>query len=209
MVRRADARRNHLLLVLAAREVFAEQGSGAPLEAVARRAGVGSATMYRHFANRHDLVIAAYADETTALCTTPPAGPPNDALFGWLRELVAYLSTKRDIALALTDADRPDSALFDRWHHTVLGTLTGLLDAAQGSVRPELTADDLLRLAAGVALTGTDQARQARLLDVVRAGARLTPTAGSPVRWAGSSSVGSGRRRPGAGRGGPSAGRSG
>ena len=173
MVRRADARRNHTLLVLAAREVFAEQGSGAPLEAVARRAGVGNATMYRHFATRHDLVIAVYADETAALCATRLAADPHDALFAWLRRLVAYLATKRDIALALTDPDRPDSTLFDRWHRTVLGTLTGLLDAARNTVRSDLTATDLLLLAAGIAVT--DARRHDRLLDLVRNGARLPP----------------------------------
>lgn len=203
MVRRADARRNHALLVLAAREVFAERGSGAPMEAVARRAGVGNATMYRHFATRHELVIAVYAEETAALC----AARPGDTLFGWLRSLVGYLATKRDIALALTDADRPDSTLFDRWHRTVLATLTNLLDAA--TVRPGLTATDLLLLAAGIALTGTDPARHDRLLELVRAGARVTPTAAPPVRSPGSSSTRSGHRPPGAAPAGPSAGRSG
>lgn len=199
MARRADARRNHTLLVLAAKEVFAEQGSGAPLEAVARRAGVGNATLYRHFANRHDLVIAAYADETAALCAV------RDSLFGWLRRLVAYLATKRDVALALTDPDRPQSTLFDRWYDTVLGTLTALLDRA--TVRPELTPTDLLLVAAGIALTGTDPARHDRLLAVVRDGARFTPTAAAPVRSAASWSPRSGRRPPGAAPAGPSAGR--
>jgi AcrR family transcriptional regulator len=202
VVRRADARRNHTLLVLAAREVFAEQGSGAPLEAVARRAGVGNATMYRHFANRHDLVIAVYADQTAALCAAiPPIPDPHDALFGWLRRLVAYLGTKRDIALAVTDPDRPDSALFDRWHHTVLATLAVLLEP----LRSELTATDLLQLAAAVAIT--DPARHDRLLDLMRTG--ITRTAAPPVRSAASSSARSARRTPGAAPAGPSAGRSG
>ncbi|HEY1572892.1 MAG TPA: helix-turn-helix domain-containing protein [Pseudonocardiaceae bacterium] len=207
MARRADARRNHTLLVLAAKEVFAEQGSGAPMEAVARRAGVGNATMYRHFANRHDLVIAVHADETAALCSAQPTGPARDALFGWLRRLVAYLATKRDIALALTDPNRPQSTLFDRWHDTVSSTLATLLDAT--TVRPGLTATDLLLLAAGIALTGTDPARHDRLLGVVRDGARLMPTGATPVRSAAWSSPRSGRRPPGAAPAGPSAGRSG
>jgi AcrR family transcriptional regulator len=207
VVRRADARRNHVLLVLAAREVFAEQGSGAPLEAVARRAGVGNATMYRHFANRHDLVIAVYADETATLCAARPALPPHDALFAWLRELVAYLATKRDIALALTARDRPKSTLFDRWYDAVRGTATGLLDLARAGVAPELTGTDLLLLAAGIALTGTDPARHDRLLGLVREGARLTPTGGPPVRSPGSSSARSAHPPRGAAPAGPSAGR--
>jgi AcrR family transcriptional regulator len=209
VVRRADARRNHALLVLAAKEVFAEQGSDAPLEAVARRAGVGNATMYRHFAARHELVIAAYADQTAALCVVRPGLSAEDTLFGWLRTLIGYLATKRDIALAVTDADRPESTLFHRWHHTVLGTLTALLDAARPAVRPELSATDLLLLAVGIALTGTDPARHGRLLDVVRDGARVTRTGAPPVRSPGSSSTRSVHLRPGGAPAGPSAGRSG
>jgi AcrR family transcriptional regulator len=178
-IRRADARRNYELLLLAAREVFAEQGSGAPLEVVARRAGVGNATMYRHFAARHELVIAVYADEVTALCAR--AGvlaaelPPADALFGWLRAVIDHLATKRDVALVLTDDDHgPRSALFDRWHQAMLGTLSALLARAQRAevVRTDLTAADVLLLAAGIALTGTDGARHDRLLDLLRHGAR-------------------------------------
>src|SRR5262249_28001654 len=122
--RRADARRNYELLVLAAREVFAEQGVGAPLEDVARRAGVGNATMYRHFAARHELIIAVYADEVPALCAR--AGvltgevAPDEALFRWLHGFVDHLSGKRDLALVLTGGH--GGALFDRWHQAMLGT---------------------------------------------------------------------------------------
>jgi AcrR family transcriptional regulator len=169
--RRADARRNYDLLVLAAREVFTEQGADAPLEEVARRAGVGNATMYRHFAARHELVLAVYADEATALRAHADALaarlPPVDALFGWLAAVVAHLATKRDIALLLTEGGRRPSALFDRWHQAMLGSGATLLAAAG---RGDLDATDLLLLAAGIALTGTDPARHERLLHVVRHG---------------------------------------
>jgi AcrR family transcriptional regulator len=175
--RRADARRNYELLLLAAREVFAEQGSGAPLEVVARRAGVGNATMYRHFAARHELVIAVYADEVTALCGRAAALAaelsPDDALFGWLRGVVDHLATKRDVAIVLTGERRePPSALFERWHHAMLGTMSALLTRAQRAqvVRADLDATDLLLLAAGIALTGTDGARHTRLLEALRSG---------------------------------------
>jgi AcrR family transcriptional regulator len=185
--RRADARRNYELLLLAAREVFAEQGSGAPLEVVARRAGVGNATMYRHFAARHELVIAVYADEVTALCARAGAlaaeSSPDEALFGWLRGVVDHLATKRDVALVLTEAEQPRSALFDRWHHAMSGTTSALLTRAQraGVVRAVLDATDLLLLAAGIALTGTDAARHDRLLDALRHGTvQLTTPPESP-----------------------------
>src|SRR6185312_14329068 len=65
---RADARRNRELLIAAARALFNEQGTEAPLDEVARRAGIGNATMYRHFPDRRELLIAVYADEVEALC---------------------------------------------------------------------------------------------------------------------------------------------
>src|SRR5664279_10974 len=85
--RRADARRNYDLVLQAAREVFAERGAEAPLDDIARRAGVGNATMYRHFPTRRDLILAVYSDEVTQLCehgtTLLVQEPPDDALFAW------------------------------------------------------------------------------------------------------------------------------
>jgi AcrR family transcriptional regulator len=169
--RRADARRNYELLVLAAREVFAEDGADAPLEEVARRAGVGNATMYRHFAARHELVLAVYADEAAALTASAEVLatqlPPADALFAWLRAVVEHLATKRDIALVLTEARVRPSALFDNWHRAMLGRAATLLAAVD---QPDLDATDLLLLAAGIALTGPDSARHDRLLGLLRHG---------------------------------------
>jgi AcrR family transcriptional regulator len=176
--RRADARRNYELLIMAAREVFTEQGADAPLEEVARRAGVGNATMYRHFAARHELLIAVYADEIVALCARAGALTgelaPEDALFGWLRGFVEHVASKRDLALVLTSGQ--GGALFDRWHQAMLGTVSVLLARAQraGTVRADIDAADVLLLACGIALTGADGTRQRRLLDVFRNGAART-----------------------------------
>ena len=173
--RRADARRNYEILVMAAREVFAEQGAGAPLDEVARRAGVGNATMYRHFAARHELLVAVYADEIAALCaragTLAGELAADDALFAWLYGFVEYVAGKRDLALVLT-GDHGGGPLFDRWHQAMLGTVTVLLTRAQraGTVRTDIDPADVLLLACGVALTGTDPTRQRRLLDVLRNG---------------------------------------
>lgn len=180
--RRADARRNYELLVLAAREVFAEQGAGAPLEEVARRAGVGNATMYRHFAARHELIIAVYADEVTALCaraaTLTGEVAPEDALFRWLHGFVDHVATKRDLALVLTSGQ--GGALFDRWHQAMLGTTSVLLARAQraGTIRTDIDAADVLLLACGIALTGSDAKRHNRLLDVLRNGTARGPRRG-------------------------------
>jgi AcrR family transcriptional regulator len=174
---RADARRNHDLLLAAAKEVFAERGADAPLDDVARRAGVGNATMYRHFPTREELVIAVYSDEVTALCEQGEAllreEAPGDALFGWLGAFIAHVATKRGLALALTD-DRAGrrSALFDRWHEAMHATASALLARAQraGAVRAELDVADLLALANGIALTGADEERIHRLVWLIRTG---------------------------------------
>ena len=108
--RRADARRNYERVLAAAKEVFGELGVTAPLDEIARRAGVGNATMYRHFPTRRELVIAVYADEVTALCElgrSLAADPsPGDALFRWLRAFITHVATKRELPLAIPDDDR-------------------------------------------------------------------------------------------------------
>jgi AcrR family transcriptional regulator len=180
--RRADARRNHALLLTAAKEIFAEHGVDAPLDDIARRAGVGNATMYRHFPTSQEFIIAVYSDEVTALCaqgeTLLDDDSPGDALFAWLREFIAHVSTKRELALALAD-DRAGrrSALFGGWHRAMHSTASALLQRAQrtGAIRPELDIADLLALANGIALTGADTAQIQRLISLVRNGADTTP----------------------------------
>ena len=178
---RADARRNRDLLLAAAKEVFAERGADAPLDDVARRAGVGNATMYRHFPTREELIVAVYSDEVTELCGRGEAllaeERPDDALFVWLEAFTAHVETKRELALALTD-DRTGrrSELFGRWHDAMRATAEALLDRARrdGTVRPDVRAADLLALANGVALTGDGGTRTRRLLALVRRGATVS-----------------------------------
>src|SRR5438270_13729060 len=95
---RADARRNYEKLISAAREAFAEDGTSASLEDIARRAQVGIGTLYRHFPTRQDLLEAAYVDEVEAICRSAGdlAGlPPWDALVAWLHRFVRFAATKR------------------------------------------------------------------------------------------------------------------
>lgn len=176
---RADARRNRELLLAAAREVFGEHGADAPLDEVARRAGIGNATMYRHFPTRRELLIAVYADEVTALCAQGDAlledESPGDALFAWLRTFVAHVAGKRELALAIPgDQDGERSALFDAWHAAMRATAAGLLARAQsaGEASAGLDPVDLLTLANGIAVTSTDASQAERCLAVIRDGAR-------------------------------------
>src|SRR5947208_2495681 len=104
---RADASRNAARLLAAAREVLAEAGNDVALDAIARRAGVGNATLYRHFPTRGDLLVAVYADEVAELCARGAAllqdPDPVGALFAWLEEFVLHVAAKRPLAHAATE----------------------------------------------------------------------------------------------------------
>jgi AcrR family transcriptional regulator len=175
--RRADARRNAALLLAAAREVFAEQGTDAPLDEIARRSGVGNATLYRHFPDRRELIIAVYAEEVTELCDRGRAlldeNPPGEALATWLAGFVTHVATKRQLATAIHD-DRAGqrAALFGGWHDSMRATVSALLERAQraGDVRTDVTAADLLALAHAIALAGADADQAGRLLELARHG---------------------------------------
>ncbi|GAA1694232.1 TetR/AcrR family transcriptional regulator [Fodinicola feengrottensis] len=176
--RRADAQRNYDLLLATAKEVFGEHGADAPLDEVARRAGIGNATMYRHFPTRRDLLVAVYADEVTALCARGEAllvaDSPGDALFQWLRSFIAHVVTKQDLARSLMAGPAGlHSERFGQWHDAMLSTAGSLLVRAQeaGDVRADLPVRDVLWLANGIALTGADDERAVRLLRLVRDGA--------------------------------------
>ncbi|MEV0650188.1 helix-turn-helix domain-containing protein [Phytomonospora sp. NPDC050363] len=185
--RRADAQRNYDQLVAAAKDVFHDHGVDAPLDDIARRAGVGNATMYRHFPTRRELIIAVYSEEVAELCARSRSllaeDPPGDALFAWLRDFIAHVAAKRELALSITD-DRTGqrSALFDRWHQSMHTAASALLTRAQsaGAVRADLNASELLALANGIALTTTDATQAERLIVLVRQGTdtRSTPADG-------------------------------
>jgi len=169
--RRADARRNRERLLATARELFEERGAGVPLDEIARRAGVGNATMYRHFPTRRDMIIAVYADEVERLCAKGrdllAAPSPWDALFGWLRDFIEHVAGKRELIMAIPDDhDGERSELFERWHSAMNATAAALLarTGAPCDVR------DLLAAAHGIALAATDPEQAHRLLEYYRRG---------------------------------------
>src|SRR5689334_6586573 len=95
---RADARRNYDALVSAARELFASEGTSAPLEEIAKRAGVGIGTLYRHFPTRQALLEAVYLEEVQAMAESADelaALPPWEALVEWFRRYVGFAGTKK------------------------------------------------------------------------------------------------------------------
>lgn len=179
---RADARRNRDRLLAVATEALAKDVE-VPLETIAERAGVGIGTLYRHFPSRDALIEAAYRHEVAELCDAAPAllqadRPAVDALREWMGRFVGYAATKRGLGGALRAAVGPDSALFGETRASILGALATLLDAcrAEGSVRADVDADDVMRAMWGVWLVpdGPEwDAQVRRLLDLVVCGLRF------------------------------------
>jgi AcrR family transcriptional regulator len=175
--RRADAARNADILLAAAKELFAERGPDVALDEIARRAGVGNATLYRHFPTRGDLMVAVYADEVDALCQRGTdlshAVAAGEALHEWLDSFVVHIADKRALALAVTDhPDDRRTRLFDEWHRAITATADVLLRRAvkAGAVRPDLAVGDLLALVSAAAIASTDAAHARRLLEILHSG---------------------------------------
>ncbi|MFK0169892.1 TetR/AcrR family transcriptional regulator [Streptomyces sp. NPDC090306] len=155
---RADARRNYERLLKAAAEAFAEHGEGASLDDIAKRAGVGSGTLYRHFPTRQDLLEAAYVDRIDAIAARADEIaaqlPPGQALVEWLRELsegmIQVRGLKSLLGSAVTDGS---SYVVTACGKSVKGAAERLVTAAQreGTLRPDLEPVEVLRLAHGVA----------------------------------------------------------
>jgi AcrR family transcriptional regulator len=174
---RADARRNFDALLVAARDVFADQGTDASLEEVARRAGVGIGTLYRNFPTRQDLFESVYISEVEELCGAARAladRDPWDAVVAWVHRFVGYVATKRALLEALSHA----SPVFRACRAEIEVAGEPLLQRAQdaGVVRADLTFDDFLRLISGITSgTFTDDAQRDRVLEIALDGVRTRP----------------------------------
>lgn len=156
---RTDARRNVEKLVAVARDAFAEHGADASLIDIARRAGVGSGTLYRHFPSRSALLLEVYRQEIEALgalaATLRDAVDPFGALAEWLRAFADYTTRCRGLKGLIAAADaETDTSVAGWWRETVLGAAIQLLDRAQrsGAARADITAIQVLRLVNAVAL---------------------------------------------------------
>lgn len=172
---RADARRNHDLLVAAAMAVIAEKGPDASLNEIARRAGVGPGTLYRHFPTRDALLAAVFQGRLTRLCAQAKelaeAMPPGEALVAWLRLLITHAMTDHGLGARMMLAT--SSAGVDCWA-MLRGAAERLLHPAQraGSVRADVEFVDLVELTAGIAQATTDPGRAERLLTLTLDGLR-------------------------------------
>jgi AcrR family transcriptional regulator len=175
--KRADARRNYDKLVAAAREVFSTDGTSAPLEEVARRAGVGIGTLYRHFPTRQALLEAVYLEEVEGMARAAAElsdVAPWDALSQWLHQYVGFAATKRALTEALVDVD-PDSDALQACRAALLGAGSELVERAQraGVIRPDTTFGDIGRMVSGIAMVPTaDPEQQERMLSLALDGLR-------------------------------------
>jgi AcrR family transcriptional regulator len=154
--KRADARRNYEKVLTAAREAFAEGGESTALEEIARRAGVGIGTLYRHFPNRQSLLEALYVNEVEEVCRSAAeldAADPWEALNGWFERLIGYLAAKQALAHELLNYLDQDAPLFQVCRTSLYAAGAPLLKRAQeaGAVRPDVEFPEVMHMVVGIA----------------------------------------------------------
>jgi AcrR family transcriptional regulator len=177
---RADAQRNYDRLIESARETFTELGGDAPLEEIARRAGVGIGTLYRHFPNRLDLLETVYREDVDRLAALGRSLvedlPPWDAMEAWLQEFSAYAMTKRILLQEIVAVAGKDAAVFTHSRAVITETAELVIGGAQraGVVRGDIEVIDVTRLVGGCTMMpGSDAEQQRRMLRLVLDGLRV------------------------------------
>jgi AcrR family transcriptional regulator len=168
---RADARRSLAALLEAAKDVFADLGVDAPVRMIAEKAGVGVGTVYRHFPQRSDLIVAVFRNEVDACAdaasTLSARYAPGEALDRWLNRFIDFLATKRGFSAALHSGDPAYAALPNYFLARMGPALSGLLAtaAAAGEIRSDVEPVDLLLAIARLCSPGdeggiTEQSRR-------------------------------------------------
>ncbi|HEX4722129.1 MAG TPA: TetR/AcrR family transcriptional regulator [Pseudonocardiaceae bacterium] len=180
---RADAARNRERLLVVAVRAFSEDAD-VTLDAIAKAAGVGIGTLYRHFPTREALVDAAYRNELARLCDAVDDLlcdlPPDAATRAWMDRFVDYMTTKRGMAEALraliASGGNPFGASRDKLTTAITALLTA--GAAAGTIRPDVDPGDVLVSLSGVSLAAGEPAQRdqaSRLLDLLMDGLRYQP----------------------------------
>jgi AcrR family transcriptional regulator len=175
---RADGRRNRERIVAAAAELVSRDGAQASLEEIARRAGVGSATLHRHFPSRRALLEAVFRAGVAHLCERAAAQPgedPGAELAAWLEELTVYTATHRGLAAALLagpDGLSPEEFCSSDMLHGKLDVLVARASSV-GAIHVGATTGDLMTLANAIAVATEDEpAAASRLLRLALTGIR-------------------------------------
>jgi len=168
-------------LIDAAKAAFTAVGLNVSLEEIARRAGVGIGTLYRHFPSREAVVEAVYRREVEQLAEAVPqllkSSAPGEALHRWMHLFVDYVATKRLIAPSLSGSAGANSALRASSAELITQAITTLVKRAadRGEVRKDIAPSDLLRAMVGVSYGNPDKAWEAsarRLIDLLMDGLR-------------------------------------
>jgi len=179
--KRADARRNYEKVLSAARDAFAEGGEATSLEEIARRAGVGIGTLYRHFPNRQALLEALYVNEVAELSRSAEQldeVDPWEALNNWFERLIGYLATKRALAAELTNYLDPGAPLFQACRASLFAAGEPLLKRAQDArvVRGDVDFSDVLHMVAGISkIPASDPKQVEHIIRIALDGLRYRP----------------------------------
>jgi AcrR family transcriptional regulator len=178
---RTDARRNRERILEVAKEAFTRFGGNASLDDIAKQAGVGPGTLYRHFPTRDTLIEAVYQTEVAKLAAAQhkfaETLPPVEALRAWMLLFVDHIAAKQIIAPALNTVVGGASKLYEGSRSQVQAAVEALVKRAikSGDIRRDLDAFDLLRALIGVSHvnSGPDWRQSARrLVDILIAGSR-------------------------------------
>ena len=186
---RTDAQRNRQRILEVAKEAFARSGANTSLDDIAKQAGVGAGTLYRHFPTRDALLEAVYRTEVEKLAAAEQklaqAMPPIEALRAWMLLFVDHIATKQIIAPALNTFVGGPSKLYEGSRARITGAIQGLVKRAieSGDIRRDLDPFDLLRALIGVSnvASGPDWKQSAkRLVDILILGSRPVALALAP-----------------------------
>jgi len=178
---RADAQRNRGRVLEVAKEAFTRSGADASLDDIAKQAGVGAGTLYRHFPSRDALLEAVYRTEVEKLAAAQEkfaeTMSPIEALRAWMFLFVDYIATKKIIAPALNTLVGGPSKVFEASHDQIWGAIRTLVKHAikSGDIRKDLDPLDLLRALIGVANVASSpdwQQSARRLVDILIIGSR-------------------------------------
>lgn len=178
---RADAERNRERVLEVAKEFFTRSGADASLDDIARQAGVGAGTLYRHFPSREALIEAVYRTEVEKLAAAQrnfaETMPPIEALRAWMLLFVDYIAAKKIIAPALNTLLGRESKVIEASHNQIWEAIRALVKRAikTGDIRKDLDPIDLLRALIGVsnvASTPDWQQSARRLVDILIIGSR-------------------------------------
>jgi len=178
---RSDALRNRERILEVAKAAFTRQGANASLEEIAKQAGVGAGTLYRHFPTRDELIEGVYRNEVGKLAAAAArfaeTMSPLEALRAWMLLLVEYIASKHIIAPALNTIAGGPSRLHEGSRSLIQGAIDVLVKRAKrsGDLRRDLDAYDLLRALIGVSHVGSGadwQQSARRLVDILIAGSR-------------------------------------